>query len=178
MPASIKTSLARRNFLKTSVFSAFTGWFSPQSSGGGGAPQNAESAAKTRLNYPDVVAGSVLRLRESGSLAFTYPDKKSPCLLIKMKEPCDRGIGPEQDIVAFSILCSHQGCPVAYDARTQVFRCPCHFSQFDGERDGQMICGQATRKLARIELRWDEKSDNIIATGVDGLIYGRQANVI
>ena len=35
------------------------------------------------------------------------------------------------------------------------FKCPCHFSMFDAEKGGQMICGQATENLPRIVLRYN-----------------------
>ena len=40
-----------------------------------------------------------------------------------------------------------------------------------------MVCGQATEDLPRIALEYDAKSDSVTAVGVDGLIYGRQANI-
>ena len=88
------------------------------------------------------------------------------------------GVGPDKDIVAFSTLCTHMGCPVAYDAATKSFKCPCHFSMFDAEMSGQMICGQATENLPRVQLSYDAKTGSIMAVGIDGLIYGRQANIL
>ena len=44
---------------------------------------------------------------------------------------------------------------VARSATTPMparFKCPCHFSVFDAEMHGQMICGQATENLPRIQL--------------------------
>ncbi len=41
-----------------------------------------------------------------------------------------------------------------------------------------MICGQATENLPRIVLDYDAQDGAVTAIGVDGLIYGRQANVL
>ena len=41
-----------------------------------------------------------------------------------------------------------------------------------------MVCGQATENLPRVLLDYDAKTDTLNAVGVDGLIYGRQANVL
>jgi arsenite oxidase small subunit len=41
-----------------------------------------------------------------------------------------------------------------------------------------MVCGQATENLPRIKLDYDAKTDSIHASGVDGLIYGRQSNIL
>ena len=86
------------------------------------------------------------------------------------------GVGPDGDVVAYSTLCTHMGCPITYDPQARSFKCPCHFSQFDPEIAGQMICGQATENLPQVTLRVGSDG-SIVATGVQGLIYGRQANV-
>ncbi len=49
---------------------------------------------------------------------------------------------------------------------------------FDSEKAGQMVTGQATEDLPRILLSYDKASGDIKAVGVDGLIFGRQANVV
>ena len=54
----------------------------------------------------------------------------------------------------------------------------CHFSMFDAEKAGQMIVGQATENLPRVRLHYDEKTGTVSAVGMEGLIYGRQANVL
>jgi arsenite oxidase small subunit len=70
------------------------------------------------------------------------------------------------------------GCPTAYDAKERVFRCPCHFSMFDAELSGQMVCGQATVDLPEIVLEYDASSDSVIAVCVRGLLYGRSSNIL
>jgi arsenite oxidase small subunit len=111
-------------------------------------------------------------------VAFTFPDASSPCALLKMGNPVPGGVGPNQDIVAYSIMCTHMGCPVAYDPAQKIFKCPCHFSMFDAEKGGQMICGQATENLPRVVLRYNAKDDAVTAVAIDGLLYGRQSNTL
>lgn len=132
----------------------------------------------TNLPYPKQALVKADTLAINTALPFNYPDASSPCALIRMGHPVPGGIGPQQDIVAYSTLCTHMGCPVLYDAQHRVFRCPCHFSQFDSEKSGQMVIGQATENLPRIRLAYDEKTHAISAVGVEGLIYGRQANIL
>lgn len=98
--------------------------------------------------------------------------------MIKMGAPVPGGVGPEKDIVAYSTLCSHMGCPVAYDQKKRIFICPCHFSTFDAEMAGQMVCGQATEDLPQIVLQYNAKDDTVSAVAVNGLIYGRQSNIL
>jgi arsenite oxidase small subunit len=49
---------------------------------------------------------------------------------------------------------------------------------FDAEKGVQMICGQATENLPRVRLEYDAKAGTVAAVAVEGLIYGRQANVL
>ncbi len=132
----------------------------------------------TTLPYPAKAVGKSGGMKVNVPVAFNYPDAASPCQAIKMGEAVPGGVGPNNDIVAYSILCTHLGCPTAYDAKDRCFKCPCHFSIFDAEKSGQTVCGQAPTNLPRIVLGYDAKSDTVNAVAVDGLIYGRQANVL
>lgn len=134
--------------------------------------------SRTNLPYPRKHLGMAKRVTEHKPMAFSYPDAASPCLAIRTGTPVQTGVGPDRDIVAYSILCAHMGCPLAFDSETKVFKCGCHYSMYDAEKEGQMICGQATENLPRINLEYDSKTGDIIAVGVEGLIYGRQANVL
>lgn len=134
-------------------------------------------AGRTTLPYPRKPVATVAALKVNEPLNFNYPDDASPCAVIKFGRRVQDGAGPDGDIVAFSTLCTHMGCPTAYDPQARAFKCGCHYSQFDPEMGGQMICGQATENLPQVAL--SVGSDGAItATGVHGLIYGRQANVL
>ena len=58
------------------------------------------------------------------------------------------------DVAAFTAECPHLGCPVGFDAKKQVFACPCHDSAFALE-DGARIEGPSARGLdpLPVELR-------------------------
>ncbi len=130
------------------------------------------------LPYPRRVVGKAAGMRVDSPVAFQYPDADSPCMAIKTGARVAGGVGPDGDIVAFSSLCTHMGCPLSYDPESKRLKCPCHFSMFDPEKSGQMICGQATEDLPQIQLEYDAASDTVRAVAVTGLIYGRQANVL
>lgn len=138
----------------------------------------AEAGTSTTLNYPQQAIGKAAAMPVNQAISFTYPDQSSPCYVIRIGSPVPGGVGPNQDIVAFSALCTHMGCPVAYDSGTKTFKCGCHFSIFDPENGGQMVCGQATEDLPRVLLGYDAQSDSLTALSIDGLLYGRQANVL
>jgi arsenite oxidase small subunit len=173
--------LSRRIFLKSSggaaaAVGAATTAFIPISGEAKVAP--APTNTSTNLSYPKRGVGKVAGMPVNQAVYFSYPDDSSPCVAIRMGSPVMGGVGPNQDVVAYSILCSHMGCPVIYEGETKTFKCPCHFSIFDPEKGGEMVCGQATQDLPRVLLNYDGKTDSVAAIGVDGLIYGRQANIL
>lgn len=138
----------------------------------------AAAAAGTTLQYPKRAVGKAKGMPVNQVTAFTYPDSSSPCYAIRMGIEVPGGVGPNKDIVAFSSMCTHMGCPVTYDGSTRTLKCGCHFSIFDPENGGQMVSGQATENLPKITLEYDAKTDSVTAVGVDGLIYGRQSNIL
>jgi len=138
----------------------------------------AADSGRTTLPYPENKIANAKSLSVNKPVSFTYPDKSSPCVLVRMGEAVPGGVGPKKDIVAYSTLCTHMGCPVNYDTESRNFKCPCHFSVFDSEKSGQMVTGQATENLPRILLTYSDKSGSVKAVGVDGLIYGRQSNIL
>lgn len=135
------------------------------------------ATATATLTYKPKSVTKAGGMASNAPITFQFPDASSPCAAIKMGAPVPGGVGPNKDIVAYSTLCTHMGCPVAYDADKRTFNCACHFSMFDAEKGGQMICGQATENLPRIVLEYNDKTDTVTAVAVDGLIYGRQANI-
>jgi arsenite oxidase small subunit len=170
----MSSALSRRQFLK------FTG--AAAASAGVAAPAVATAATaeagRTTLPYKPKPLAKLSEVNDNEPMAFTFPDRASPCMLVKMGKPVAGGVGPAGDIVAFSTLCTHMGCPVSYDAQQRIFKCPCHFSMFDAELSGQMICGQATENLPQVLLSYNATDDSISAVGINGLIYGRQSNIL
>lgn len=132
----------------------------------------------TTLDYPETAIANTSKLPINKAVNFNYPDDSSPCAVIRMGKAVPGGVGPDKDIVAYSILCNHMGCPLLYDSQSRTFKCPCHFSIFDGEKAGQMVMGQATEDLPQILLSYNKETGDVTAVGVDGLIFGRQANLV
>jgi arsenite oxidase small subunit len=127
-------------------------------------------------NYPVVDVAALDGLKEDTPLPFTYPDAKSPAVLVRLRQPAAGGIGPNNTVVAYSILCTHKGCPVAYRPERKLLICPCHWSSFDPTKGGQIVIGQGSQALPQITLRLNGKM--IQAVGVTGLIYGRETNIL
>ena len=167
-------SISRRNFLKAGAAAAA----GAGTTGIAGTVQaNTADPGRVTLPYKPKALGSAAKLKVSVPVQFTFPDASSPCLLIKTGAPVDGGVGPDRDIVAYSGMCTHMGCPVVYEPANKTFKCPCHYSIFDAEKRGQMVCGQATENLPRIVLRYDDDG-SLTAVSVDGLLYGRQSNLL
>lgn len=131
------------------------------------------SAAKP---YPVVDVAPLASIAADTPVSFDYPDADSPAALVMLPAPAPGGVGPDNRIVAYSILCTHKGCPVNYLPERKMFVCPCHWSSFDPAKRGQMIIGQGSQPLPQIALR--VKNGVVQATGVEGLIYGRHTNIV
>lgn len=173
------SQLSRRNFLKLTGSSAAVGTLSLTTPIAHAQPDKSHPAVgNTTLPYPREVVARLGELTINQPLSFNYPDDRSPCVAIRKGREVKGGVGPQRDVVAYSTQCTHMGCPVNYDQESETFKCPCHYSIFDPDNAGQMVIGQATENLPRITLEYDEAEDAILAVSVDGLIYGRQANII
>jgi len=60
------------------------------------------------------------------------------------------------NIVAYSKICTHVGCPVAlYEQTTHHILCPCHQSTFDATKGAEVIFGPAARPLPQLPLTVD-----------------------
>lgn len=61
-----------------------------------------------------------------------------------------------QDLICYSKVCSHAGCPVnLYDRQTMDMECPCHQSTFAVRFGGIPIFGPAAGSLAQLPLSVD-----------------------
>ncbi|HKH03949.1 MAG TPA: Rieske 2Fe-2S domain-containing protein [Acidimicrobiales bacterium] len=95
----------------------------------------------------------------------------APTLLIRLRE--DQEFRPREgredwtvdNVVAFSKLCTHAGCPVGlYQAEIGQLLCPCHQSTFDVLDSCRPIFGPAARSLPQLPLALDREG-YLIATG-------------
>jgi ubiquinol-cytochrome c reductase iron-sulfur subunit len=122
--------------------------------------------------------GSPIRPEELADDGFVtaWPDghtdaADAPTLLIRLRD--DQEFRPREgredwvvdDVVAFSKLCTHAGCPVGlYQAEIGQLLCPCHQSTFDVLDSCRPIFGPAARSLPQLPLALDAEGC-LIATG-------------
>lgn len=91
-------------------------------SGGGAIAQESE-----------VPTGSAVKFQEGGD----------PAVLVHL----DSG-----EFVAYSAVCTHKGCTVAYNAESGTLDCPCHGSVYDPSEGAAVQQGPAPRPLPEISI--------------------------
>jgi nitrite reductase/ring-hydroxylating ferredoxin subunit len=74
--------------------------------------------------------------------AFKFKDSGNPAVLVHL----DNG-----DFVAYSAVCTHQRCTVAYQGGELA--CPCHGSVFDPANGAAVVAGPAPRPLPEIPVK-------------------------
>ncbi|WP_425480287.1 arsenate reductase (azurin) small subunit [Hydrogenivirga caldilitoris] len=135
----------------------------------------AKACVAPSLPYRKKKIASIRDVKAHKPIMFNYPDENSPAVLVKIGRPAIGGVGPDKDIVAFSALCTHQGCPLQYSKGR--FVCKCHYSMFDPAKNGQTYQGHASEWLPQIKLSVDRRG-NIYAEAVEGLVWGRAINLL
>lgn len=91
----------------------------------------------------------------------TQPPASEPEVLAKTSDiPVNGGVIIDEEVVvtqptdgkfvAFSAICTHQGCPVD-DVTDGVISCPCHGSQYSVE-DGSVLGGPAPAPLPEVPI--------------------------
>jgi len=123
-----------------------------------------QSTMSVYEGYKKNRVGSLTQLKKAGEIDFSYPDGNALC----------KAVYVNNEVKAYSIICTHKGCPTVYNKEKALFECPCHFTKYDAKKDGQMVIGHATGALPRVLL--EISGDDIFAIGVDGLIFGRINN--
>jgi Rieske Fe-S protein len=141
--------VARRDFTKFMVLTSFAFvvgqfWI------------GAQNAARARRGAPPIMRiAHVDQIPVGSAMAFTYPGKHNPCLLLRTGE---------QHFLAYSNQCSHLLCPVVPQFDKGLLKCPCHSGYFDLE-SGRPVAGPPRRPLPRITL--EIRDGYLYATGVE-----------
>jgi Rieske Fe-S protein len=94
-----------------------------------GGTQKQPSGGQAIAQTSEVAPGSAVQFKDSGS----------PAVLVHLESG---------DFVAYSAVCTHQRCTVAY--RNGQLACPCHGSVFDPANNGQVVSPPANRPLPQI----------------------------
>jgi len=140
----------------------------------------------------------LVQLQAGRNYVFEYPFAATPCFLLRLRGPAasaidlkteagspyrwQGGIGPGQDVVAYSAICAHkmtyptrqvsfigyrdEPSPVA--GRGRVIACCSDRSVYDPAAGARVVSGPAPQPLATILLEHDPKSDEVFAVGTFG----------
>jgi thiosulfate dehydrogenase [quinone] large subunit len=100
---------------------------------------SAHAGHAAQHNLGKVVTG-LNRVPVGQAVGFTAPGG-DPAVLVRLGQ---------QNVVAFSRVCTHAGCLVGYDPQSRVLYCPCHGAEFDPAHGAQPIAGPAPTALPRI----------------------------
>jgi len=94
-----------------------------------GRAEKQASGGRALARTSEVPAGSALKFKDAGQ----------PAVLVHLQSG---------DFVAYSAVCTHQRCTVAY--RNGELACPCHGSVFDAENGAEVVNGPAQIPLPEI----------------------------
>ncbi len=176
-PAASPLDMNRRNFLKLVA------------AGGGAITILAFASSFKALTFlptpaaaqawPKLVVANIKSLQNLSPVSFNYPLTNTPNILVKLGVAAENGIGPDNDIVAFSDVCQHLGCfygfippgaspkcNPAYSAILPQGYCCCHGSQYDFVHGAKVIGGPAPRPVPQVQLEYDVSTGNITAVGM------------
>lgn len=106
-----------------------------ESSGSSGGGSGSEAIAQAS----EVGTGSAVKFQNDGE----------PAVLVHLEGG---------DFVAYSAVCTHQGCTVAYNGEQGTLDCPCHGSVFDPSQEAQPQSGPAQRPLPDIPIEVQDGS--------------------
>ena len=103
----------------------------------------------------DVAEGGIATIWPEGGIAH----ERSAVVLIRLRQPAQSPTRLDwvvDDLVAYSKVCTHAGCPVAlYRERDNALFCPCHQSTFAASQGAVPTFGPAARALPQLPLGTD-----------------------
>lgn len=95
-----------------------------------------------RRTYAEKRLIALAELPVGGVIPFHFPTDRDPCLLIRTSD---------EELLAYSSLCTHLMCPVLPKLHEKHLHCPCHEGFFDVST-GRPAAGPPRRPLPRIRV--------------------------
>ena len=144
-------------------------------------PTEAGTETTAQLAWPRIKITNVSSLEPLTALKFNYPLINTPNFLVKMGTPSENGVGPDGDIVAFSMICQHLGyylgfqpagtsppCRSGYKTPVAEGFCCAHGGEYDFARGAAVIGGPPPRPVPRVQLEFDNATGEIYAVAMTG----------
>lgn len=91
---------------------------------------------------PDEAIAAEREVQPNSAVDFVKAENGEPAVLIRL---------PSEELVAYSAMCTHGGCIVAYQPQTEKLACPCHGGVFDPAQDAAVVSGPPPRPLPEVE---------------------------
>ena len=145
--------MSREKFIRlgaaVGLGSATVSFLSACGGGGGSAGEGGtQTAGASGRGGPKVGKGQVIAKKSEvgAGKAFPFADDETgqQSVLVHLE-------GGE--FAAYSAVCTHQACTVAYRPQIQRLACPCHGSLFDPAKGAAVETGPAQRPLAKVPIR-------------------------
>jgi menaquinol-cytochrome c reductase iron-sulfur subunit len=93
---------------------------------------------------PDFPIGKTTKVTFRNASYYDWSSKISESAAYIRREEAEK-------LIAFSVNCSHLGCPVRWEERPEMFFCPCHGGAF--YKDGSRAAGPPNRGLYTYPVR-------------------------
>jgi arsenite oxidase small subunit len=177
-----KTGKNKRNFLKTIL--ALGGLATIASIAStlrllGFIPPPTQGTSAETLTWPRIRLINIAAIDPSKPLRFNYPLVDTPNVLLKAGHVTANGVGPDSDIVAYSVVCQHLGCFLgvlssgqsppcnpSYKASGAEGYCCCHGGQYDFLNDAKVIGGPPPRPVPAVMLEYETSTGDVYAVGM------------
>jgi len=101
------------------------------------------SASPDREVAPGKAIASEKGVEPDSAVLYTNAGTGQPEVLVRL---------PDGGFVAYSAVCTHQGCTVAYQRQTRRLACPCHGGAFDPADGAKVVSGPPPRPLPGVEI--------------------------
>lgn len=114
----------------------------------GGSSPAPTATEESRGRAPKAAPGqaeiaAVSDVAPNSAVAYTNAENGLPEVLVRL---------PDGRFVAYSAVCSHQGCTVAYRPQVRKLVCPCHGGVYDPTRGGAVVSGPPPLPLAKVKI--------------------------
>jgi thiosulfate dehydrogenase [quinone] large subunit len=132
-----KMSLERRSVLRVGI----TGVLAVAFAGAGKFFAKAVPATTTTAAGKGTKIVKLASLKVGGNHNFVASNG-APSILFRTKK----------GVFAYSAICTHQGCTVAYSTSSKTLKCPCHGAEFDPNNSAKVLNGPAVNPLGKVKV--------------------------
>ena len=138
-----ETNFERRGFVRVGIVgaiaagAAFLGKSFPKASA---ASSSSSASSSTASSAKKII--KLASLPVGGSHKFVHSTQGTPAVLFRTKT----------GVFAYSAICTHEGCTVAYNSGAKRLQCPCHGAQFDPFNGAKAVAGPTNTPLAKVKV--------------------------